>query len=360
MNKRALTNQDYFEAAKFLNCEVAALQAVADVESDGDGYDQYGRLKVRFEGHKFREYTGGKYDRTHQHLSYSYKNRHGKAHGYTAFNEAFALDQEAALKASSFGKFQPLAVNYREAGFRSVRAFVDFLRESERNQLIVFCRMVKFRHLDDELRRLDWAGFAKNYNGASFRDNDYDGKMARRYAHHKRFPIKSEFNDLRDDEIDNLFAAQKDEPAAPQIGKPSVVLASNPAQSPQPSEDASQSQTSDAPAQAQTVQQSSAIDKAREMSEIFGQKFDHINELASQLNTRKDSAKSLWTMISQILYQSFWALVAFAIGLPREVWLVVAVIVGVLALFYLHRQLSLGKMRELARLKLIEIADRLK
>lgn len=354
MNKRALTNQDYCEAAKFLNCEVAALQAVADVESDGDGYDENGRIKIRFEGHKFREYTGGKYDRTHPHLSYSYKNRHGKAHGYTAFNEAFALDEEAALKASSFGKFQPLAVNYREADFRSVRAFVDFLRESERNQLIVFCRMVKFRHLDDELRRLDWAGFAKNYNGKSYRDNDYDGKMARRYAHHKGFPIKSEFNDLSDDEIDNLFVADGKEPAA-QIGNPTAEPAANPASSPQSSGDANQSQS---PGDSATQPQTSALSTARENFEMFGQKFDHINDLANSLNARKDSAKSLWTMISQILYQSFWALAAFAIGLPREVWLVVAVIVGVLALFYLHRQLSLGKLREVARLKLIELANR--
>lgn len=199
---KELTIQDYCEAARTLGCDVAALMAVAEVESSGSGYDEFGRIKLRFEGHKFREYTFGKYDKTHPHLSYPYKNQKFKQHGYNAFNEAFALDQEAALKASSFGKFQPLAVNHREAGFTNVRAFVDFLRKSERNQLIVFCLMVKFRHLDDELRGLKWAAFAENYNGKSYRDNDYDGRMSRAYKKYKAQKIDcNRFADLRDDEI---------------------------------------------------------------------------------------------------------------------------------------------------------------
>lgn len=203
MSNKQLTNQDYCEAAKDLRCEVAALMAVAEVESAGGGYDEQGRIKVRFEGHKFREYTHGKYDQSHSHLSYPYKLQKGKPHGYEGFNEAFTLDEEAALKASSFGKFQPLAVNYREAGFKNVRAFVDFLRESERNQLIVFCLMVKFRAIDDELRRKDWAAFAWNYNGSAYRDNDYDGKMSRAYDRYKKLKINcNEFADLREEEIE--------------------------------------------------------------------------------------------------------------------------------------------------------------
>lgn len=202
MSNGKLTNENYCEAAKDLGCDVAALMAVAEVESAGGGYDENGRLKLRFEGHKFREYTFGKYDKTHPHLSYPYKFQRNKLHGYSAFNDAFALDEEAALKASSFGKFQPLAVNHREAGFKSVRSFVDFLRISESNQLIVFCLMVKFRGLDDELRRRDWAGFALNYNGRAYRDNDYDGKMRRAYERFKKQRINcNEFADLTEDEI---------------------------------------------------------------------------------------------------------------------------------------------------------------
>lgn len=202
MTNKILTTKDYCDAAKDLRCEVAALMAVAEVESSGGGYDDQGRIKIRFEGHKFREYTFGKYDKSHPHLSYPYKVQELKRHGYAEFSAAFALDEEAALKAASPGKFQPLGVNYREAGFKSVRDFWDFLRISERNQLLVFCKMVKFRQIDDELRRLDWAGFARNYNGSAYRDNDYDGKMKRAYNRYKKLKINcNQFTDLRDDEI---------------------------------------------------------------------------------------------------------------------------------------------------------------
>ena len=241
-----LTNLDYCLAAKDLGCEVAALLAVAEVESSGGGYDEKGRIKVRFEGHKFREYTFGKYDRSHPHLSYPYKYQKSKPHGYLAFNEAFALDEESALKASSFGKFQPLAVNYREAGFTNVRAFVDFLRVSEKNQLTVFCLMVKFRHLDNELRRKDWAGFARGYNGASYRDNNYDVKMRNADKRYSSLNINCG-KLLAESEIDNLLNNFDEQPTV-QIGKPTETPAEIPANSlPAPQTD-SQSPSADNPA----------------------------------------------------------------------------------------------------------------
>lgn len=218
MSDKLLKTKDYCDAAKDLRCEVAALMAVAEVESSGDGYDESGRIKIRFEGHKFREYTFGRYDKSHPHLSYPYKIQKLKKHGYAEFNQAFALDEEAALKAASPGKFQPLGANYREAGFKNVRDFWDFLRVSERHQLLVFCKMVKFRHIDDELRRLDWAGFAENYNGSSYRDNDYDGRMKRAYDKYKKRKINcSAFADLREEEINIVIPTI---PSKPQPVKP--------------------------------------------------------------------------------------------------------------------------------------------
>lgn len=71
---------------------------------------------------------------------------------------------------------------------------------------------------------------------------------------------------------------------------------------------------------------------------------------------RSDSRKSLWTTIGNAFYQMLWAIVAFFIGLPVEVWLVVAIIAAIVGVMYLYRQNSLGKIRETARLKFLEIA----
>jgi chitosanase len=88
------------------------------------------------------------------------------------------------------------------------------------------------------------------------------------------------------------------------------------------------------------------LDRAGEVLDTAGAKFDRVNEVVSGIGQRKDAAKSLWTTIGSTIWQSIWAVVAFIIGLPREVWLTVAVIAGAFMLYYLYRQIALGKIRE--------------
>lgn len=181
MSKK-LTEQDYANAAKDLKCEVAAIKAVATVESGGrSGFDSKGRLMARFEGHHFRKYTGGKFDNTHPAVSYPYKIQKSKVHDYRAFNEAFELNPNAAMISTSWGMFQPMGAGFEECGFETVDDMLTSYREGEANQLKGFVSQIKARGLADELRRLDWAGFAKNYNGADYKANNYDGKMAAAY-----------------------------------------------------------------------------------------------------------------------------------------------------------------------------------
>ena len=41
-----------------------------------------------------------------------------------------------------------------------------------------------------------------------------------------------------------------------------------------------------------------------------------------------------------------WAVGGFLAGVPREVWLVVAIIAAVLVSLFIYRQITLGKLRE--------------
>lgn len=75
-------------------------------------------------------------------------------------------------------------------------------------------------------------------------------------------------------------------------------------------------------------------------------KYDRFERAVTTVITRKDAAKSLWTTVAGSIWQSFWALFAFLVGLPREVWLIVAIIAAAFGLFYLYRQIALGKIRE--------------
>lgn len=78
-------------------------------------------------------------------------------------------------------------------------------------------------------------------------------------------------------------------------------------------------------------------------------KFDRVESAVNSVVRRTDAAKSLWTTVAGTIWQAAWGVFGFAAGLPREIWIVVAVIAAALMLFYLYRQLSLGKIRENSR-----------
>jgi len=76
------------------------------------------------------------------------------------------------------------------------------------------------------------------------------------------------------------------------------------------------------------------------------ERFDQIDRIVTGVTIRTDRAKSLWTTVIGTIWQSAWAVFGLIAGLPREVWLVVAVIAALLMLLYLYRQIALGRMRE--------------
>ena len=76
-------------------------------------------------------------------------------------------------------------------------------------------------------------------------------------------------------------------------------------------------------------------------------RFDQADKLITAVTTRTDRAKSLWTTVIGTVWQTAWAIFGFMIGLPRAIWFAVAILVAALTLFYLYRQITLGKLREM-------------
>ena len=180
-----LSENDFKEASLVLGCEVAAIKAVAKVESDGSGFDNLGRIRILFEGHVFYSLTKGKYGIT----DISYPKWTKKYYGlpqYDRFNKAYALDKNAAMQSCSWGMFQIMGFNYDKCGFSEVGSFLDFMKKSEKNQLLCFCRFVKSRGLDDEIRNRQWAKFACGYNGTGYKSNAYDTKLEKWYNFYKK------------------------------------------------------------------------------------------------------------------------------------------------------------------------------
>jgi N-acetylmuramidase len=186
-----LTDVDYEAAAKLLKCDVPTIKAVAEVESSGNGFLTDGRVKILFEGHQFYKYTKGAYAVSHPAICYKKwttkfytKGATGDIRGageLARLAEAMALNPTAALLSASYGKFQIMGFNFAVAGFTSVDEFYQAMQVSEGEHLNAFCNYVKGNAIDDELRNHNWASFALRYNGAEYKKNQYDTKLAKAY-----------------------------------------------------------------------------------------------------------------------------------------------------------------------------------
>jgi hypothetical protein len=181
-----LNEDDYKQAAELLDCDVAAIKAVAEVESRGAGFMADGRPVILFERHKFRRFTGGAFDGSHPGISNRKPGGYGNAgkHQWDRFNEAAALNQSAAIRSCSWGKFQVMGFNFGVCGFATLEDFHAAMGKSEGEHLKAFCHFIKTNGLAPALRNHNWAALARGYNGANFRINDYDRKLA---AAHKKY-----------------------------------------------------------------------------------------------------------------------------------------------------------------------------
>ena len=140
-----LKEGDFERAAERIGCEVAAIKAVAGIESGGrNGFLEDGRPKILFESRWFHKLTDGIYDESQPDVSTAkwLRNYRGGAGEYDRLNEAAALDRQAALKSASWGKFQILGVNHKHCQFDDVEAYVKSQADSEGAHLDAFVSFV--------------------------------------------------------------------------------------------------------------------------------------------------------------------------------------------------------------------------
>ena len=204
-----ITEEDYIKAAKELGCEVATIRAVAEVETGEmkEAFDRKNRPIILYERHIFAKCTipKNKYNKINPDISsataYKFASPRNKqlvkegilkksdlyGDSYARLAKAYSLDKDAALKACSWGRFQILGKNHKEAGFNTVLSYVKAMCISEREHLKAF---VKFIDIDwvkkAALIKKDWATFAKSYNGAGYEINGYDNKLKEAYNKHAK------------------------------------------------------------------------------------------------------------------------------------------------------------------------------
>jgi len=192
--KETLKELDFVTAAQLLIVEVASIKAVCKVEAPKGGFFIDDRPAILYEPFTFGRLTKHIHDNTViqiDNINYPLSlkgrwNRERAVYGpstiqYYKLDAAKKLDEEAALKCCSWGKFQILGENYKEAGFDFVHAFVDAMQIGEKEHLTAFVKYIKSRKLDEALRVRDWKKFALKYNGPGYEQNQYDIKLEKAY-----------------------------------------------------------------------------------------------------------------------------------------------------------------------------------
>lgn len=190
IRQKFLTMDSIVGAADMLKVTPAHVRTVTDVEARGAGFLPDGRCLILFERHHFlvalrKKLNDNQINALRRNNSDIISDIPGGYLGneaeYGRFNRAFAIDQEAAIYATSWGLFQIMGFNHTFAGYDNLRSFCDAMRESETKQLNAFVRFNRTYRggiLQKALIAKDWASYAQNYNGPAYKKNAYDTKLA--------------------------------------------------------------------------------------------------------------------------------------------------------------------------------------
>lgn len=168
-----ITQEQWKETARKIDCEPEVLRAIAEVESGGrlafwrlNKADGANIPAILYERHYFSKATQNKYDKDHPDISwptgYRKKNQLGKkdtkmsdgqvdaddiysdyASAYLRLINAYRLDPDAALKACSWGKFQIMGDNHMQCGEKMLANFVKKMCSSETAQIDLLAEFIR-------------------------------------------------------------------------------------------------------------------------------------------------------------------------------------------------------------------------
>lgn len=184
-----LQQSDIEWAAQALDCEVAAVMAVSEVESRGQGFFTNGKPAILFERHWMRRRLN------HYGIDYStyltdYPNIvNTRAGGYKGgvtehdrLEQAIAIHKPSALESASWGAYQIMGFHWQALGYESPEDYVEKMHQSEGEHLKAFVRFIQNdSRLLKAIRAKDWERFAHAYNGPAYRKNAYHTKMDKAY-----------------------------------------------------------------------------------------------------------------------------------------------------------------------------------
>lgn len=162
--KTILVNQ-IRELAKVNRVPSEVMMAIVEVETPGVGFDKdTGKILIQFEPSWFR-----KNEPFAPSGAWSVNKVDVQSKEWIAFNNAFAIDKESAMKSTSIGLPQIMGFHYEQLGYATVGAMWDDFKNGERNQILALFRFVLTDgRLLQAIREKNYHMIAYIYNGAKY------------------------------------------------------------------------------------------------------------------------------------------------------------------------------------------------
>lgn len=185
---KKLDDIDLPKIGKVIGVGEDEIHAILDTETRGTGFDSKNRPIILFEPHVFyKQLAAHKPESLSKAMSegLAYKSWGTKPYprdSYPRLEQAVLIEPELALRSASWGLGQIMGFNHSMAGYASATSMVEKFKDDEEDHLLAMVKFIIAAGLDDELRRHDWVGFARGYNGSGFAKNGYDKKLAAAYA----------------------------------------------------------------------------------------------------------------------------------------------------------------------------------
>lgn len=176
--------------AEDINVPADALLAVAEVESNGQPFATVNGKQeplIRWEGHYFDKLVPAAKRAMARAAGLAnpkagaVKNPKSQAERYAMLERGRKIDEVAAISSNSWGIGQVMGSHWDWLGYKSAQEFEKDVRSGIPGQIRAMANYIRKAGLDDELRRHDWAGFARGYNGPAYAKYKYHTKMANAY-----------------------------------------------------------------------------------------------------------------------------------------------------------------------------------
>ena len=193
IERKYIRLNDIAQYADAIGVEPAFLKAVTVVESRGSGFFDNGMCAILYERHIFYNKVAAKFGKKkadqwaskYPNLCYPTRSQaayYGGEREYERLNQAKNLDSECALLSASYGMFQIMGFNYAVCGYETVGDYVADMIESERYHVGAVSLLIKNQpSWLAPARNLDFNEFARKYNGSSYAEHNYHGRLRQAY-----------------------------------------------------------------------------------------------------------------------------------------------------------------------------------